>query len=260
VGSSVKDKLEEIIKKVATAEIGSLEAFVNLAQSIHKDESLTAFLKREKFWRFELSSLDSIMQMSKKERLVFLRNFIFKEKKQKNRVKYNSPFAKINETFVLGLCLQSFGAIHGLKMKFYQIGQRLTIKVDVEGDGYYIALDEEGRFLDTQEIMDALFDFGKLSPLDFRDVVLTYLTILQEQIDIQNASSQLLKIYDMLLALRQGDALTLLRRIYLLKDLGRMSDAMADLKRFLNFQPVTPVTSSLMKLYNQLNEVRFKNE
>jgi hypothetical protein len=145
-------------------------------------------------------------------------------------------------------------------MKFYQIGQRLTIKVDVEGEGYYISLDEEGRFLDTQEIMDALFDFGKLSPLDFREVVLTYLTLIQEQIDIEGASNQLLKVYDMLLALRQGDAITLLRRIYLLKDLGRMSDAMTDLKRFLNFQPVTPITSSLMKLYNQLHEGRFKHD
>jgi hypothetical protein len=256
----VKEKLEEIIKKVAASEIGSLEAFVQLAQTIQKDDTLTNFLKKERFWRFELNSLDSIMQMPKKERLIFLRNFIFKEKKKANKGKYNSSFAKTNETFVLGLCLQSFGALHGLKMKFYQIGQRLTIKVDVEGEGYYISLEEEGRFLDTQEIMDALFDFGKLSPLDFREVILTYLNILQEQIDVQRASSQLLKIYDMLLALRQGDALTLLRRIYLLKDLGRMSDAMTDLKRFLNFQPVTPITSSLMKLYNQLQEARFRND
>jgi hypothetical protein len=256
----VKDKLEEIIKKVAAAEIGSLEAFVQLAQGIHKDESLTTFLKKERFWRFELGSLDTLMQMPKKERLIFLRNFIFKEKKKFNKGSYKSAFSKINETFVLGLCLQSFGALHGLKMKFYQIGQRLTIKVDVEGEGYYISLDEDGRFLDTQEIMDALFDFGKLTPLDFREVILTYLTILQEQIDIQGASNQLLKVYDMLLALRQGDALTLLRRIYLLKDLGRMSDAMTDLKRFLHFQPAAPITSSLMKLYNQLHEARFRND
>lgn len=256
----MKDRLEEIFKKVAASEIGSLEAFVQLAQGIHKDEALTAFLKKERFWRFELNSLDTIRQMPKKERLVFLRNFIFKEKKKSAKSKDSSSFAKINETFVLGLCLQSFGALHGLKMKFYQIGQRLAIKVDVEGEGYYISLDEDGRFLDTQEIMDALFDFGKLSPLEFRDVFLTYLTMLQDQIDIQRASSQLLKIYDMLLTLRQGDALTLLRRIYLLKDLGRMTDAMTDLKRFLHFQPVTPITSSLMKLYNQLQEARFRND
>jgi hypothetical protein len=256
----VKEKLEEIIKKVAASEIGSLEAFVQLAQGIHKDESLATFLKKERFWRFELGSLDTIKQMPKKERLIFLCNFIFKEKKKSSKGKSRSPFSKINETFILGLCLQSFGALHDLKMKFYQIGQRLTIKVDVEGEGYYISLDEEGRFLDTQEIMDALFDFGKLSPLDFREVVLTYLTLIQEQIDIEGASNQLLKVYDMLLALRQGDAITLLRRIYLLKDLGRMSDSMTDLKRFLNFQPVTPITSSLMKLYNQLHEGRFKHD
>lgn len=256
----MKDKLEEIFRKVASSEIGTLEAFVQLAQSIQGDESLNNFVKKERFWRFELSSLDSIMQMPKKERLIFLRNYIFKEKKKGVKPRGFSSPSKINETFVLGLCLQSFGALHGLKMKFYQIGQRLAIKVDVEGEGYYISLDEDGRFLDTQEILDALFDFGKLSPLDFRDVVLTYLTLLQEQLDVKSASSQLLKIYDMLLALRQGDALTLLRRIYLLKDLGRMSDAMTDLKRFLNFQPVTPITSSLMKLYNQLQEARFKND
>jgi hypothetical protein len=257
----VKERLEEIFQKVASSEIGALDAFVQLAQSIQSDESLNNFIKKERFWRFELSSLDIITKMPKKERLIFLRNFIFKERKKglRGRTPF-STLSQINETFVLGLCLQNFGALHGLKMKFYQIGQKLAIKVDVEGEGYYISLDEDGRFLDTQEIFDALFDFGKLSPLDFREVVLTYLTLLQEQVDVRGTANQLLKIYDMLLAMRQGDPITLLRRIYLLKDLGRMGDAMSDLKRFLNFQPVTPITSSLMKLYSQLQEARFRNE
>lgn len=255
----MKDKLEEIFKKVSNSEMGTIEAFVYLAQLVQKDESLNTFLRREKFWQFELSSLEGLKNLSKKERLIFLRNFIFKSKGKIGK-SGKSLVSHINETFLLGLVLQSFGHLHGLKMRFYQIGQRLTLKVDVEGEGFYISLDEEGRFLDTQEIMDALFDFGKLAPLDFKDIVWTYLNLVQEQFDVQRASLQLLKVYDLLLALRQGDALTLLRRIYLLRDLGRVSDAIADLKRFMNFQPTTPITSSLMKLYNQLQEARFRND
>ena len=98
----VKNKIEEVIKKVATAELGAIEAFVQLAQGIQRDESLSAFLKKEKFWRFELGSLDTIMKMPKKERMIFLRNFIFKEKKKDlTKIVLNQHFQKLMKLLCL---------------------------------------------------------------------------------------------------------------------------------------------------------------
>lgn len=250
-------QVEEIISKVKKSELGTFDAFVQLTQMIQTDESLLYLSKKIRFWNFEINNQQQKWNdLSKQEKIQYLTQFVFKDKKKNFKFDKLQKMSKKSEQIILGICLQSLATLNGIKMSFYQLGKDLTLKVDIEGNGCFISIDEEGRVLDTQEIMDLLFDFGCVKPLEFKDVFLSYLQLWQVQFLNQKAFDQVLKIYDVILTLRQADARTLLRRVYLLKDLGKVSEAMNDLKRFLSFQPVTPITSSLMKLYNHLQEAR----
>lgn len=238
-------KLEEIIRSVKGKEIGALDAFFQIRQLIQPDESIERLKKRFQFWAFELKSnhLDS---MSAKDRLLFLRKFLF-EDKAKIIKKSMAP------QILMGLAMQNFAHLTGINLSFVLLGKHLTLKTEIDGECQYISIDDNGRLLDTQEVLDLIFDFGKIRRIDFSDLLLAYLEFLQKQLDPRNAASQMLRIYDLILSLKDSDPKTLLRRAYLYKELGQISEALADFKRYLNFQPTEPLARSLKKFYSQLS-------
>jgi hypothetical protein len=246
-------KLEEILKGVKGKEIGALEAFLQLRQILQPDDaqglsnandSIERLKKRFQFWSFELSSVN-LNSLTPKERLLFLRRYFF-EDKAKVLKKAIAP------QILMGLALQNFANLTGLSLNFVLLGKHLALKTEIEGEFQYISLDENGRLLDTQEVLDLIFNFGKIRRIDFSDLVLAYLEYFQNQLDPKKASNQILRIYDLILSLRTADPKTLLRRAYLYKELGYISEALADLKRYLNFQPSEPLAKSIRKFYSQL--------
>lgn len=246
-------KLEEILKSVKGKEMGALEAFLQLRQILQSEEpfgasassdSIERLKKRFQFWSFELSSVN-LNNLAPKERLLYLRRYFF-EDKAKVLKKAIAP------QILMGLALQNFAHLAGLSLNFVLLGKHLALKTEIEGEFQYISLDDNGRLLDTQEVLDFIFNFGKIRRLDFSDLVLAYLEYFQKQLDPKKASYQILRIYDLILSLRTSDPKTLLRRAYLYKELGYISEALADLKRYLNFQPPEPLAKSLKKFYSQL--------
>lgn len=246
-------KLEEILKSVKGKEIGAFEAFLQLRQILHPEEALGASVyndsierlkKRFQFWSFEISSAN-LNELSPKERLLYLRRYFFEDKAQVLK-------KAIAPQILMGLALQNFAHLAGLSLNFVLLGKHLALKTEIEGEFQYISLDDNGRLLDTQEVLDLIFNFGKIRRLDFSDLVLAYLEYFQKQLDPKKASFQILRIYDLILSLRASDPKTLLRRAYLYKELGYISEALADLKRYLNFQPSEPLSKSLKKFYSQL--------
>ncbi len=246
-------KLEEILRAVKSKEIGVLDAFFQLRQILQTEDaqgnhltqdSIEKLKKRFQFWSFELSSVN-LNALAPKERLLFLRQYFF-EDKAKILKKAVAP------QILMGLALQNFAHLTGLSLNFVLLGKHLALKTEIEGEFQYISLDENGRLLDTQEVLDLIFNFGKIRRIDFSDLVLAYLEYFQNQLDPKKASRQILRIYDLILSLRTSDPKTLLRRAYLYKELGYISEALADLKRYLNFQPTEPFTKSIRKFYSQL--------
>lgn len=150
----------------------------------------------------------------------------------------------------MGLVMQKFGQLLGISLSFIRLGRHYALKTDIEGETYYISLDEGGRFLSPQEILDLVFDTGQTRRLDFTDLLLAYLESVQKQLDPNSAGAQILKVYDIILALKNADPKTLLRRALLNRELGHFSEALADLKRFLYFQPGDPLPPSIQKLYS----------
>lgn len=238
-------KLEEILRALKGKEIGPLEAFLQFKQMLQPEDSIHLLKKRFQFWTFELSALP-LESMTPKERLIYIRNFLFEEKA---RVFKKSLAPQI----LMGLAMQNFAHLTGINLSFVLLGRHLTLKTEIEGECQYISLEDDGRLLDTQEVLDLIFDFGKIRRIEFSDLLLAYLEYLQKQLDPRQAGSQLLRIYDMILSLKNSDPATLLRRAYLHKELGQLSEALSDLKRYLNFQPSEPLAKSIKKFYSQLN-------
>lgn len=239
-------KLEEILKSVKGKEIGPLDAFLQIKQLIQPEESIGNIKKRLQFWSFELDSVD-LSSMTPRERLFFLRKYLFEDK---------AKFLKrsLAPQILMGLAMQNFAQVTGLNLSFVLLGKHLTLKTEIDGEFQYISLDEGGRFLDTQEVLDLIFDFGKIRRIDFSDLLLAYLEFLQKQLDPRKAANQLLQVYNLILSLKTADPVTLLRRAYLHKELGHFSEALADFKRYLHFQPTGPLTRSLKKFYSQLSQ------
>ncbi len=238
-------RLEEILKLVKGKEIGPLDAFLQIKQIIQPDESISRLKKRFQFWAFELNSLQ-LEAMTPKERLLYLRKYLFEDKA---RILRNAIAPQI----LMGLAMQNFAHLTGINLSFVLLGKHLTLKTEIDGECQYISLDEDGRMLDTQEVLDLIFNFGKIRRIDFSDLLLAYLEYLQKQLDPRKAAGQMLRIYDLILSLKDADPRTLLRRAYLHKELGHISEALADLKRYLNFQPSEPLAKSLKKFYSQLS-------
>jgi hypothetical protein len=238
-------KLEEILKSLKTKEVGPLEAFLQIKQIIQPDESIARLKKRFQFWAFELKD-SNLESMTPKERLLYLRKYLFVDKAKVLK-------ASVAPQILMGLAMQNFAHLTGINLSFVLLGKHLTLKTEIEGECQYISLDEEGRMLDTQEVLDLIFNFGKIRRIDFSDLLLAYLEYLQKQLDPRKAAGQLLHIYDLILSLKDADPKTLLRRAYLHKELGQISEALADLKRYLNFQPSEPLAKSLKKFYSQLS-------
>lgn len=255
-------KLEEILKAVKGKEMGPLDAFLQLRQILQTEdnqsqdqgntfattnanESFDKLKKRFQFWSFELSAIN-LNALSPKERLLYLRRYFFEDKARILK-------RAIAPQILMGLALQNFASLAGLSLNFVLLGKHLALKTEIDGECQYISLEENGRVLDTQEVLDLIFNFGKIRRIDFSDLVLAYLEYFQKQLDPKKASKQLLKIYDLILLLKTSDPKTLLRRAYLYKELGYISEALADLKRYLNFQPPEPLAKSLKKFYSQLN-------
>lgn len=239
-------KLEEILKSVKGKELGPLDAFLQIKQIIQPDESINRLKKRFQFWSFELKAAD-LESMTPKERLLFLRKYLF-EDKAKILKKSLAP------QILMGLAMQNFAHLTGLNLSFVLLGQHLTLKSEIDGECQYISLDDDGRLLDVQEVLDLIFDFGKIRRIDFSDLLLAYLEFLQKQLDPRKAANQMLRIYDLILSLKTSDPSTLLRRAYLHKELGQISEALADLKRYLHFQPAEPLARSIKKFYSQLSQ------
>lgn len=239
-------KLEEILMAVKGKEIGPLDAFLQIKQLIQPEETVAHIKKRFQFWSFELDSAN-LESLSPRERLFFLRKFLFEDK---------AKFLKrsVAPQILMGLAMQNFAHLTGLNLSFVLLGRHLTLKTEIDGEFQYISLDEGGRLLDTQEVLDLIFDFGKIKRIDFSDLLLAYLEFLQKQLDPRKAANQLLRVYDLILSIKNSDPSTLLRRAYLYKELGQFSEALADLKRYLHFQPSGPVTRSLKKFYSQLSQ------
>jgi hypothetical protein len=238
-------RLEEIVRAVKGKEIGPLDAFLQIKQIIQPDESIQRLKKRFQFWTFEIKA-SHLENLSPKERLLYLRRFLFEDKA---RVLKKSIAPQI----LMGLAMQNFAQLTGINLSFVLLGQHLTLKTEIDGECQYISLDDDGRLLDTQEVLDLIFDFGKIRRIDFSDLLLAYLEFLQKQLDPRNATNQMLRICDLILSLKTADPKTLLRRAYLHKELGQISEALADLKRYLNFQPAEPLARSLKKIYSQLS-------
>ena len=238
-------KLEEIINLVKGKEVGPLEAFLQIRQLIDPDESILRLKKRLQFWSFELNIAD-LDQLSAKERLLFLRKYLF-EKKAGALKKSLAP------QILLGLTLQNFAMLTGINLSFVLLGKHLALKTEIEGECQYISLEEDGRILDTQEVLDLIFRFGRIRRIDFSDLLLAYFEFLQKQLDPRKASTQILRIYDFILSLKNSDPKTLLRRAYLHKELGHLSEALADIKRYLNFQSHENLGKSIKKFYSQLS-------
>ena len=247
MGTSIEQvrRLEEILKLVKGKEIGALEAFLQIKQIIQPDESVIRLKKRLQFWTYEIKA-SALENMTQKERLHFLRKYLFEEKA---KILKNSIAPQI----LLGLALQNFAHLTGINLSFVLLGQHLTLKTEIEGECQYISIDDDGRLLDTQEVLDLIFDFGKIRRIEFSDLLLAYLEYFQKQLDPRKAAGQMLRVYDLILSLKDADPKTLLRRAYLHKELGQISEALADLKRYLNFQPAEPLTKSLKKFYSQLS-------
>lgn len=238
-------RIDEVLRAVKNKETGPFEAFLQIKATIQPEEASLRIKRRFQFWTFELKSLQ-VQALAPKERLLFLRNYFFVEKAKLLR-------CSVAPEILLGLAMQNVAQITGLNLSFVLLGHHLALKGEVDGECQYISLDEDGRILDTQEVLDAIFDFGKIRRLDFSDLILAYFEVVQKQLDPRRAAGQLLRIYDLILTLRDADPKTLLRRAYLYKELGNFSEALADLKRYLNFQPNEPLTKSLKKFYSQLN-------
>lgn len=238
-------KFEEILKLVRGKEIGALDAFLQVKQLIQPEEPTSRLKKRFQFWSFELKAA-SLEKMSPKERLLFLRKYLFEDKAS---VLKNTLAPQV----IMGLVMQNFAHLTGINLSFVLLGKHLTLKTEIDGQCQYISLDDNGRLLDTQEVLDLIFNFGQIRRIDFLDLLLAYLEFIQKQLDPKKASAQILRIYDIILSLKDADPKTLLRRAYLYKELGHISEALADLKRYLNFQPSEPLTKSLKKFYSQLS-------
>jgi regulator of sirC expression with transglutaminase-like and TPR domain len=102
-------------------------------------------------------------------------------------------------------------------------------------------------------VLDLIYDFGQVRRIDFVDLLLAYLECVQKHLDPHTGAGQLLRVYDLILSLKTADPKTLLRRACLHKQLGQISDSLADLKRYLNFQAPQPLAQSLKRIYTQLS-------
>lgn len=241
-----KLKIDEILRSVKRKEIGPLEAFLLIRQWIQPDGLHSQLKKRFQFWGFELNSIN-LDQYTPKERLQFLRHYFFE---QKARVLKKAQAPQI----LVGLALQNFADLTGISLNFVLLGKHLALKTEIDGEFQYISLEENGRILDTQEVLDLIFDFGKIRRIDFTDLLMAYLELIQKQLDPRRATSQILRVYDLMLSLRSSDARTLLRRAYLYKELGNVSEALADLKRYIHFQPSEPLAKSIKKFIMKMSD------
>lgn len=246
----MKNQLEEILRAVKNKELDPLDAFFEVRQLVMRDESTdnTEILlkKRFQFWGFELKSLDFI-SLPPKERLQYLRDYFFEKKARLIK-------DSIAPHLLMGLALQNFANLTGISLSFVQLGKHLALKTEIEGEFHYISLDENGRLLDTQEVLDLIFNFGKIRRIEFSDLLIAYFEFVQKKLDPKRASKQVLRIYDLILSLRSSDPKTLLRRAYLYRELGYLSEALTDLKRYIHFQPSESFSKSLKRFIMKLSD------
>ncbi len=210
------------------------------------NETEALLKKRFQFWGFELKSFN-FENLSPKERLQYLRDYFF-EKKARALKDAVAP------QILMGLAIQNFANLTGITLSFVLLGKHLALKTEIEGEFQYISLEENGRLLDTQEVLDLIFDFGKIRRIEFSDLLLAYFEFIQKKLDPKRASTQVLRIYDLILSLRSSDAKTLLRRAYLYKELGYISEAIADFKRYVHFQPSEPFAKSIKRFIMKISD------
>lgn len=230
-----KKKIEEVLAAAGQSDLELIDALIQIKQLLDPEDRIKHLKKRFDFWTFELETHD-LKSLSPRDKLIFLRDFVFQ---QKSKIMKQSLAPQI----LRGLVLQNLAFLSDLQMNFILLGENLALKTNIDGLSSYISLGENGKILNSQEVLDYIFEKGHTKKIELSELIMAYLEDLQSYIDEKTSSQQMMRVYEILLTLRKSDPSTLLRRAYLFKELGLISEAIADIKRFLNIQ-AQPSTSA----------------
>lgn len=224
--------INDLLSATNKKEVGVFEAFLRFKQMIHPEENYRYLKKRYDFWAFEVESLN-LKALPSDERMKVLQDFVFQQK--------ITLFSQsVSPQILQGLVLQNLAFMTGLQVHFVLLGSHWALKVESEGLPQYISLENGGRILTTQEVLDYINSAGKTKRIEFTDILINYLEILQHYLDPKKAADKILKVYDLLLSLKVGDSKTLLKRASLYQERGQISEALSDLQRYIHFQPHEP--------------------
>ncbi len=238
-----------------------LSALVWINQSLRSNDSTNStdadyLLRPVNFMYYELASLTS--GLPDDELFASLNHYLFDTKKFQIAavpVLLDEILADRRGCYsAIALLYMHLGCRLGLKIDFLRWPNRAILKWECQGRSRYVNLEECGRFLTEDELLNILNNERKdsIASLSLQESVVQYLTYLSFYYRQYADTDRLHKTFGMILSFEPDNMRILAERALLRRDLGLLKDALQDMKRYFSFNEKVNSNSDLALVYEEL--------